>query len=191
MSVNRRNSSRDAALAEFNALRAEITNRMTSTAALMGVGLSALGVIVGLVVKEHGDQRLLLAVPPLALTVNSLWAVENRQVGLIGQYIRTRLWPYLADTDERMPSWEDECARRRQGTLSVLRSIFTDFAVTLIFAGAAITSMAILGQSVNAGGHELKINLALRVCDWLLAGAAVVVPFGMTVGNWRRTAEDA
>jgi hypothetical protein len=98
-------------------------------------------VIVSLVVRENGDHRLLLAVPPLAVAVNFLWAVENRQVGLIGEYIRTCLWPYLAQTDDTLPSWEREVAKRRQGLGNVLRSTFTDFAMTVVFAGAAITSL--------------------------------------------------
>jgi hypothetical protein len=139
------NSARDVALAEFNALRAEINNRMTTTAALVGVGLTALGVIVSLVVKEDGDERLLLTVPPLAIAVNFLWAVENRQVGLIGRYIRTRLWPYLREGDDRLPSWEEDCAERRHGLVNVLRSIGTDFALTLVFVVAAASSLVIPG----------------------------------------------
>ena len=56
----------DVALAEFNALRAEIVASANAGNALIGVGLTALAVIVGFVVKDEGDERLLLAVPPLA-----------------------------------------------------------------------------------------------------------------------------
>jgi hypothetical protein len=181
----------EAGLAEFNALRAEINSRMTAQAALVGVGLTGLGVIVGLVVKEHGDHRLLLAVPPLAVSVNFLWAVENRQVGLIGEYIRTLLWPYLARTDKELPSWEDECAKRRRGVTNILRSIFTDFAMTMVFAGAAITSLLILGERVNVDGHRVKVSFGLRLFDWVLAILALVVPFAMTIGNWRRTEKES
>jgi hypothetical protein len=41
---------------------------LTTQAAVVGVGLTGLGVIVGFVVKDQGDRRLLLAVPPLAAT---------------------------------------------------------------------------------------------------------------------------
>jgi hypothetical protein len=57
----------------------------------VGVGLTALGVIIGFVVKDHSDKGLLLAIPPLAFGVNVIWAVENRQIGWLGGYIR-RLW---------------------------------------------------------------------------------------------------
>lgn len=56
----------DVAVAEFNALRAEIVARMTKQAALLGVSLTALGVIAGLAYQDAGDERLLLGIPPLA-----------------------------------------------------------------------------------------------------------------------------
>jgi hypothetical protein len=183
------NSARDVALAEFNALRAEINNRMTTTAALVGVGLTALGVIVSLVVKEDGDERLLLTVPPLAIAVNFLWAVENRQVGLIGRYIRTRLWPYLREGDDRLPSWEEDCAERRHGLVNVLRSIGTDFALTLVFVVAAASSLVVLGDSVQVDGQEKKVNLGLIVFDWILTVLALAVPIAMTMGNSLRASE--
>lgn len=176
-------AARDAALAEFNALRAEICTRMSTVSTLVGVGFTALGAILALVVKDHGDQRLLLLVPLLAFVVNVLWAIENRQVGFIGRYIRTSLWPYLAGTDHALPSWEDECAGRRRGFWNSLRSIVTDYVMTLVFAGFALGSMAVLGDSFTIGGHAKRVNAELRYLGWALAGCALIVPFLMTYRN--------
>jgi hypothetical protein len=177
----------DIALAEFNALRAEITTRMTAQAALVGVGLTALGVIVGFVVKENGDPRLLLAIPPLAAGVNFLWAVENRQIGQLGRYIRIDLWQHLkAWTGIELPSWEGLAAQRRVGFWNVVRSIFTDFTTTLIFAGAAVASQIVLIDGVRIGNRVVKVGSTLWALDWVATALALVVPFAMTRGNWRR-----
>jgi hypothetical protein len=184
-------AARDVALAEFSALRAEITNRMATTAALVGVGLTALGVIVGFVVKEQGDKRLLLIVPPLALLVNLLSAVENRQVGLIGLYIGGSLWPYLAEqTDNRLPSWEEECAKRRAGARNIALSLLFDYVMTLVMAAAAFTSLAIVGSSVKMGQHKTNIDPMLRAFEWILAVLALAVPIAMTLMTyWRSKGE--
>jgi hypothetical protein len=52
------------AIAEYNALRAEIVSYITAQAALVGLALTAVGVIVGFAVKEGADERILLAIPP-------------------------------------------------------------------------------------------------------------------------------
>jgi hypothetical protein len=79
----------DVGLAEFNALRAEIISRTTAQNALVGIGLTAVGVIYGLALKKAGDDKsLLLAVPPLAALASLLHASETYQVGRIGDYIR-------------------------------------------------------------------------------------------------------
>jgi hypothetical protein len=59
----------DVAIAEFNALRSEILSTATAQAALVGIGITALGIIVGFVVQKGGDRRLLLAVPAVAAVV--------------------------------------------------------------------------------------------------------------------------
>lgn len=193
-------SALDVALAEFNALRAEINNRMTTQAALVGVGLTALGVIVGLVVEKQADQRLLLAVPPLALTVNILWAVENRQIGCIGVYIRTTLWPYLCEavgerrdptTGKGLPSWEQYLADRRLERRNYVRSILTDFMTTTILAAAAFASLGVLVNNLNAEADAEKVNGWLLSIGFVMAVAALAIPVAMTIGNWQRAEEDA
>ncbi len=66
----------DVALAEFQALRNEIISHITTQAAVVGLGLTALGVIFGVVVN-NGEERLLLAVPPIALLVVMLHMAET------------------------------------------------------------------------------------------------------------------
>lgn len=128
------------AIAEFNALRAEIVSHVTAQAALIGLALTAAGVIVGFTVKEGADQRLLLAIPPLTLLVVLLHTAETFRASLIGQYIATELWEELEGQVGRLHSWEARVAARRDQPLHLmLPEIFLlDFPAMsiLILAGA-------------------------------------------------------
>jgi len=103
----------DVALAEFNALRAEMMSHSGAQGALMALVITAIGVIAGFVVKEGGSDRLLLVLPFLVAAVGIYYSEHTRRMGVLGEYIREELWPYLAppsgiegDCDLRFPSWE-------------------------------------------------------------------------------------
>jgi hypothetical protein len=164
----------DVLLAEFNALRAEIVARSNSQSALVGVGLTAVGVIVGLVVKDNGDQRLLLALPPLGALVNLLWSIENRRVTLAGAYIREALWPRLKLLTKVDISWEIEVQRRRSSARSVIFPVLAEGSLVAVFAGAAIAGQLVAGDEVSK---------TLQICGWVLAGLAVLLPAGFAWKN--------
>jgi hypothetical protein len=173
----------DVALAEFDALRAEITSRITTQAALVGVGLTALGVLIGLAV-ENDEQRLLLAVPPLALVINLQWSIENRQVALIGKHIRTRLWRYLQDNvDTKLPSWEREMDELRQGRGYLFRSSVTDFAMPQLLALAAVASLALLANIFEVGGKDETVDPGWLWLELGVALLALAVPYLMRIGT--------
>jgi hypothetical protein len=164
----------DVLLAEFNALRAEIVARTNSQAALVGVGLTALGVIVGFVVKDKANERLLLALPPLAVLVNLLWSIENRRVTLIGAYIREALWRTLQNYTDITISWENEVQERRATGLKAIFSVMAEGTLIATFAGAAIA-----GQWVASD----KVSGALEICGWVLAVFAAVLPAWFALKN--------
>jgi len=153
-------------LAEFNALRSEIVGRLSSQAALVGIGLTALGVVVGLAVKEDGDQRLLLALPPLAALVNLLWSIENRRVTLAGSYIRKKLWPELQRLSGVPYSWEKDVQARRSGH-GVLFSLLAEGMLVVVFAGTALIGLVVADDTVSG-----KLDAA----EWVLVVVAFVVP---------------
>lgn len=138
----------DVALAEFNALRAEIVSNITAQAALVGLGLTALGVIAGFVAKEGGDERLLLTIPPLSMLVVLLHTAWTYRSALIGDYIGKTLWPYLETQVGRpLPSWQAKVAERRRMTpRSVAKGIFIDFPAMALFIVASVFALARLGE---------------------------------------------
>ena len=64
-----------------------------------------------------------------------------------------------------------------------MRSIFTDFAIPVLFAVAAIASMLVVGETVEVDGVEERVSGWLLTVDGVLAGLALVVPFLMTRGD--------
>jgi hypothetical protein len=167
----------DVAVAEFNALRSEMHNRINAQAALVGVALAALGVVFGFVVKDHGETRLLLAVPPLALLVSLLSAAESHRVATIGDYVREVLWPYLTcELDDKLPSWEDGIGERRRGHQVVFRAIFLDGPATALFALAAAGAQLL---AKNRDPSFENIDETLWWVNWLVLFAALAAPILM------------
>jgi hypothetical protein len=136
----------DAVLAEFNALRSEIVSHITAQAAVAGLGLTAMAVVIGFVAKEGSDDRLLLIIPPVTMLVVLLHAAETYRSAQIGTYIRVKLWPYLESQVGEIPSWEDEVARGRLGGGTLLRALFVDFPAMALFIVASIVALALVGD---------------------------------------------
>ena len=132
----------DVALAEFQALRSEIISHITTQAAVVGLGLTALGVIFGVVVN-NGEERLLLAIPPVALLVVMIHMAETFRCAKIGTYVRDKLWPFLQARvgDETLPSWEVETARIGKPLGAFAKALVIDFpamAIFIVASGAAV-----------------------------------------------------
>jgi hypothetical protein len=168
----------DVAIAEYNALRAEIVSHVTAQAALVGLALTAAGVILGFAVKEGGDQRLLLAIPPLTLLVVMLHTAENFRAALIGRYIATTLWPSLERQVGKLHSWEAGVLDRRKQPLHLLLpEIFLldvpAMAILILASGYALTQV---------GGKE-----ALWWIDWAVIGLSVLIPLGFAVHTRRES----
>jgi hypothetical protein len=174
----------DVALAEFNALRAELVSHLTTQAGVVGLGLTALGVIVGFTVKEGGSERLLLAIPPLTLLVVLLHTAGSWRSNLLGNYIRKDLWPYLASRvgDERLPSWEHEVAARQRPWKAVLMALIIDFPAMAIFIVASVVAL-----------FQVEGGSLLWFAGCLSVAGAVLVPLlvGHQIRNSRRDADRA
>lgn len=157
----------DVALAEFNALRAEIVSRFTAQAALVGLGLTTLGVIIGFTVEKNADKDLLLAVPPLTLLVVLLHTAETYRSTQIGTYIGEELWPYLKGQVGELRSWEARVAKRRRGLGVVPEIFFINSPAMIIFILAGIYALI----EVEPGGW-------LWWVDCGVVATAVVAPLG-------------
>jgi hypothetical protein len=115
--------------------------------------------------------------------VNFLWWVENRQIGQIGTYIRTELWPYLESHAPHLPSWEDRAAQGRKGW-GIARSFVLDPLTPWLFAGAATASLIVLGDTTVVDHKKIPVSIKLREVDWyVFVVAPWLVPVATFVGN--------
>lgn len=110
---------RDVAPAEFAALRAEIVSRLSAQTTLVGVCLTAVGVVFGLALSDKGvPEQVVLVLPPITVCLGLFYAYNTRATILLGTYIRTKLWPALerdAANGTALASWERFMAGYRQG----------------------------------------------------------------------------
>jgi hypothetical protein len=161
----------DVAIAEFNALRAEIANRITVQSTGVGVGLTALGVIFGIVVKDDGDNRLLLAVPPLSTVICLLITRETYLMAKIGAYIRDELWPFLnrkvGEQVGELPSWESRLARGRRSFRETMLAFILDIPAFLLFTAASAVALIVVDPGKQG---------ELRSVGWVLTIITLGLP---------------
>jgi hypothetical protein len=132
----------DVLLAEYNALRSEIVSHVTVQAAVVGLGLTALGVIVGLAANSAADHRILLLVPPLGLFVVLIYSAETYRSAAIEIFIYRRIWPRLEKVVGELPSWERQAGlERKLGLGSVGISALIDLPAMAVFVLAGIGSL--------------------------------------------------
>jgi hypothetical protein len=178
----------DVAVAEFNVLRAEITQRTTGQAALTGVGLTALGVIFGFALEDKGDIRLLVAVPLLAFFVSALHAAESSRVARIGDYIRDRLEPTLrTETGSNLPAWEKGVGKRRREPSIWHRALLLDFPATALFCLASVGAQLLIW---NRDPDFEQVYVVAWALLWALTVLIGVLPF-FTVWRIKRNSEDS
>jgi hypothetical protein len=140
----------EVALAEFNALRAEMLGHMTAQAALIGMGLTALGFVFGFAIKDGGDRKLLLVVPLLAAFVSLLQAGRYYQITVIATYIRERLWPYLQRrVGEELPSWEMHIAMHRSDRRNFMLSHLIDTPAIALFVAASVFALFLVPDDTD------------------------------------------
>lgn len=139
------------ALAEYNALRAEIISHITAQTAVITVGVTALGLIAGFVVKEGADDHLLLVVPPLSMFVILLHTAENYRIWRLGDYIRDYLWPFLQNQAGGLPpSWEAEVRKYRSSRRIFFKAAAIDSPAIILFLASSVAALAWIRDSDDA-----------------------------------------
>jgi hypothetical protein len=95
-----------AAMAEFEALRAEILSIRQVKRNLLSIALAAYAAIFSFALGANGDSALLLVVPPLGLALSLFELSETIQIAQLGTYIREQVWPVVTDVTGYEHSWE-------------------------------------------------------------------------------------
>ena len=169
------------ALAEYAALRAEILSRLSAQAALIGVTLTAIGVIVGIVLTREDSLDLLLVVAITAPALGLFFIDHMRQLALLGLYIRSELWPVLQHQvpNAGLPSWESSWAayntRRRHHRTATYATFVVLVAVPAgaVFFVSAVVALA-LTADVAFSDIAKSIAWLFGLCLTLLFAAAAI-----------------
>jgi hypothetical protein len=135
------NKSVDVALAEFVALRTVISNSRTTQGALVGIALTAFGLIFTFSLQDAPKRSLLFAVAPLAVVITVLYLGETFRVLKVGDYIRLELWPYLQEQTGYAKSWELFYLQSKWTLTRVLRAIALDYAVPVLLGASAVAAL--------------------------------------------------
>jgi hypothetical protein len=97
----------DVRLAEYAALREEIQSRSGLQQTLIGVNITAIGALGGVVLSTETPPSALLLLPPICSTLGFLWLDHHGTIMQIGRYIGDKLWIW-------QPSWQNVHGRDRK-----------------------------------------------------------------------------
>ncbi|MGC3859399.1 hypothetical protein ACPSM1_04315 [Micromonospora chersina] len=167
-------------VAEYNAIRAVMAQKSAASHALVGAYLTVVAVILGFVVANRADPRLLLAVPVLAAISGITILRRRRDREAANTYIRDVLRPVAVECcgDDRVFRWDDFYARQKNS-----RSLLYEFGLQLVFplSGAVclfvtlpllgsvgewlawLTGLSFLVALVSAYVHQNRYHLARTV----------------------------
>jgi hypothetical protein len=129
-------------LAIFNSLRDEIKTRSTAQAALVGLNVTAIGVLGGFFFgKAENPPEILLLIPMVSSVLGMLWIDHAINIANQGSFIQKVVMPELMQSIDlpSIPNYEVSirCMEKRAG----LRLFVLGTPILLIFAGIPLAAM--------------------------------------------------
>jgi hypothetical protein len=163
-----------AALAEFQALRAEAVQRIQLQQLIVGLTITAIGALLTVALAGKTSRAsLLLATPFVTSALGVAHTDQAHRINDLGIYVRDFLWPYVARrTTPRLPSWEEYFSKctdaRLQGALStwyILTLFVVSPVVADLYAVATLHWRLTTGEwiLVAAGSAATVLYSALRI----------------------------
>jgi uncharacterized oligopeptide transporter (OPT) family protein len=169
----------DVALAEYAALRAEMHGRQSSQTTLVGICLTGIGLIIGLILSERSiPSQLVLVIPLIASGLGMFYGSHSRGCLVIGRYIREVLWPSIQPVvgGPKMPSWEQYVHDLRQANVSRMRYLSFEFlAGGIVFVLPSAGALAFYAPKAIGESHALWPV-------WLLGVVLLVLHVALTIG---------
>ncbi len=95
------------ALAEYTALRAEVTNRISGQDTMLNLYMTATAAIFGLALSGHPNSLILLVLPLLSAAARLLYHNHNLYIRLVSAYLNDQLRPLITDRvgEPRLLGW--------------------------------------------------------------------------------------
>ncbi|WP_143677175.1 hypothetical protein [Streptomyces scabiei] len=160
------------ALAEYSALRSEITTRISLQHQVLALHMTAVSVVFSVALSGGTRWPVLLVIPFISYTSSEILASLFHTVEAIANYIDEKLSP-------KVPGglgWESWLAQHKPD--SELRKLTHPY--YLLFPGISVVSLAAAGPFVWASGvstHRLGISFWTVVSAWPLAAVFTVLSF--------------
>ena len=104
-------------LAEYTALHAEITNRISGQDTMLNLYMTATAAIFGFALSGHANSLILLVLPLLSAAVRLLYHNHNLYIRLISSYLNNQLRPLVTDRvgEPRLLGWHQRSAEYQRG----------------------------------------------------------------------------
>ncbi|MER7680826.1 hypothetical protein [Streptomyces sp. NPDC096934] len=160
------------ALAEYSALRSEITTRINLQHQTLALHMTAVSVVFSVALSGRARWPVLLIVPFISYASSEILASLFRAVEGIAKYIDEELSP-------RVPGglgWESWLARQMPNS-EVQRMTHPYY---LLFPGISIVSLIAIGPFAwtdRVNSHQLGVSFWIVVSAWPLAAAIALLSF--------------
>ena len=160
----------NAALAEYTALRAEVTNRISGQDTTLNLYMTATAAIFGLALSGHTDSLILLVVPLLSAAARLLYHNHNLYIRLVSAYLNDQLRPLVTDRlgEPRLLGWQERTAEYHRGPRR--RRLAHPVGLALLFPVPAAVALVLAAPRLASSWAWLAWAFG-----WLLVLAQVVL----------------
>jgi hypothetical protein len=180
----------EVALLQYQEIREEIGRFTQAKTAVLGLALTATAAIGGLGLGSSQNRELLLVLPFVLSGLAWVYLHYAVVVKTTGDYIRTRLWPFLGrllpppggDQSLLVPCWETWIDRKRRGTLFTLPGLVTFVGQGIIFAAPGAGALALTCDL--AWDHVWAATWWIWIIGFLTLGLTTLMAF--KVERWIR-----
>lgn len=173
--MNRDNNSddRQAVLAEFTALRAEILQRSSILWNVFALQLAATGAVFSFALSSHSHIGFLLILPVITYALSGRYASQLLGTELIGTYIREVL-DVRANKELQWEKW--------QRSQQLNERSLTRLPLLLVFPGVAVTALVWVAPYVWANHDMSSGQRALITIIWFVDIGLTAWSFKLVVG---------
>ena len=159
-----------AALAEYTALRAEVTNRISGQDTMLNLYMTAVAAIFGFALSGHADLLILLVLPLLSTAARLLYHNHNLYIKLVSAYLNDQLRPLVTDRlgEPGLLGWHEQSAEYQRGQR--WRRLANPAGLGLLFPVPAAVALVLVVPRLFSPWAWLA-----WACGWLLVMAQVVL----------------
>jgi hypothetical protein len=159
-----------AALAEYTALRAEVTSRISGQDAMLNLYMTAVAAIFGFALSGHADPLILLILPPLSAAARLLYHNHNLYIKLVSAYLNDQLRPLISGRlgEPGLFAWQERSAEYQRGPR--WRRLAHPAGLTLLFPVPATVALVLVVPRLSSPWAWLA-----WACGWLLVLTQVLL----------------